>query len=1340
MKKYRFISALVLLLLAAGFVAADDDIPAQPDTVTLVGTFQSAFDCDEWQADCDATAFEFDEAGLIWRARLDLPAGDYVYSVAVDGEWDEDEAVSLSLDGDRAVMFLYSHQTGWFADNVNHIVANVPGSFQTELGCPSNLGAGGDWAPSCLRTWLQDPEGDGIYTFMTDAIPAGSYEAKVALNESWSLNYGVDGQPDGANIPFDVMDDGDLVVFLFNTEDNVLTINTDGSTEIRDPSVADAGLTIDAPVRPLEIEQPDLVVLPGTIQSVLGCDGDWQPNCEATALTYLPEFDIWRGEFDLPAGDYAYKVAIDGSWEENYGINAEAGGADIPLSLTEDATVTFYYDHFTNWVADSVNNQIVTAPGSYNPAVGCSGEWQPDCMRAWLQDTDGDGVYTFATDLIPAGDYEVKVAIGQSWAINYGADGVRDGANIPFSVPEDGVKVLFVYNESDNKLTVSVGEPVVLGRVVTVNLRRTQAYWVDAQTVAWDAPDGDDVRYVLHYSADAALESDGGQITGGESLALTLNADGLSQQVLDKFPHLAGLNALQISEADAALVPEILRGQFAVAAYEGDELIGGTALQIPGVLDDLYTYDGALGVTYDGDTPSIAVWAPTAQNVRLHLFADSATDEAEVLDMTHDADNGVWRITGEPDWTYQFYLFEVQVFAPTVGRIVTNMVTDPYSYSLAMNSTRSQIVDIYNDPALMPDGWQTAQKPPLASFNDIAVYEIHVRDFSVSDPEVPEELVGTFAAFALPNSYGVRHLRGLAESGLTHLHLLPVFDIATIDEDKDTWVMLDFEELAAFPPDSEEQTNLIDPIRDQDPFNWGYDPFHFTAPEGSYSTEPDGVQRIIEFRQMVQALNEMGLRVVKDVVYNHTNAAGQGDKSVFDRIVPGYYHRLDANGNVMTSTCCQNTATEHNMMQRFMVDSLHTWAVAYRVDGFRVDLMGHHMLDNMIEVREMLDGLTLEDDGVDGAMIYVYGEGWDFGEVANNARGVNATQLNIGGTGIGVFNDRLRDAARGGSPFDGQQHQGFITGLATEPNEFTPGSDAEQMARLLLFSDQIRVGLAGNLRDYTFINAQGEAVTGADISYNGNPVGYTLSPQENIIYVAAHDNETLWDTVQYKAPEGLSIDQRVRMNNLGVSLVALSQGVPFFHAGDDMLRSKSLDRDSYNSGDWFNRLDFTYQTNNWGGGLPPSSRDNWDIIAPLLGDERLTVDTDDIVSAVNHMREMLQIRYSSPLFRLQTAEQIQERVAFHNTGPDQVPGVIVMSLSDLIPNAPILDDAHQMIVVVFNSRPDDVSLDVGLPDGMEFVLHPVLAESEDSVVREATYADGILNVPERTTAVFVAPR
>jgi pullulanase len=482
--------------------------------------------------------------------------------------------------------------------------------------------------------------------------------------------------------------------------------------------------------------------------------------------------------------------------------------------------------------------------------------------------------------------------------------------------------------------------------------------------------------------------------------------------------------------------------------------------------------------------------------------------------------------------------------------------------------------------------------------------------------------------------------------------------------------------------------------------------------------------------------------VVMDVVYNHTNAAGQDENSVLDRIVPGYYHRLDDKGQVETSTCCANTASEHNMMEKLMIDSLVTWATEYKVDAFRFDLMGHHMLRNMENVRAALDALTPEQDGVDGQAIYVYGEGWNFGEVADNARGVNATQLNVGGLGIGTFSDRLRDAVRGGGPFDGGQdlirRQGFANGLYYDPNALNSGSQAE-LDTLLLQADQIRVGMAGNLAGYEFIDRNGDLVTGADVDYNGQPAGYTEDPQEDITYISKHDNQTLYDNNTYKAPVATSMADRVRIQNVGLSTVLLGQGVPFMHAGSDQLRSKSFDRDSFNSGDWFNKLDFTYQSNNFGVGLPVAGKNqgDWPIMQPLLADPTLKPAPADIEFSAALFQELLQIRYGSELFRLETAEEIQKRVIFHNTGPDQLQGLIVMSLSDLV--EPDLDRDRELIVALINANDETQTIIVNDLVGRQLDLHPIQENSVDELVTTASFdsSGGAFTVPGRTTAVFV---
>ena len=701
-----------------------------------------------------------------------------------------------------------------------------------------------------------------------------------------------------------------------------------------------------------------------------------------------------------------------------------------------------------------------------------------------------------------------------------------------------------------------------------------------------------------------------------------------------------------------------------------------------------------------------------------------------------NAATGTWSVAGNPGWDRMYYLYEIEVFARYSGQVETFFVTDPYSLSLSMDSRRTQIVNL-DDQDLKPRRWDRLRKPRLRAPEDIAIYELHVRDFSMHDKRVPDALKGTFRAFALPWTSGSRHLRRLSRAGLSHVHLLPAFDCATIPEDRSTHA--DPGDLSVFAPNGTEQQEAIDAIRDEDGFNWCYDPFHYTAPEGSYSTDPDGPARILEFREMVDGLNRIGLRTVMDVVYNHTSGSQGGDKSVLDKVVPGYYHRLNDAGFIETSSCCANTATEHNMMEKLMLDSLRTWATAYKVDGFRFDLMGHHTKANIEKARDMLQSLTVSDDGVDGSAIYLYGEGWNFGEVANDARFEQATQANMGmDTGVGSFNDRMRDAVRGGGPFDsGEDHvrrQGFINGLYTDPNALNSGG-AGELDELLRLADWIRLGLAGTLSDYQFVDRNGNLVQGRDIDYFGNPgAGYTSDPQEIINYASAHDNETLFDISQYKLPLATSMKDRIRTLNLGNSIIALSQGVPLFHAGQDIARSKSLDRNSFNSGDWFNFVDWSYNETGWGRGLPPfgDNQANWaeqsELLAnPALGD----IDRKNIRAANNHVREMLKIRNSSPLFRLRTGQDVMERVEFHNTGPGQVPGLVVMSLR----GKKDID-----LVVLFNASPDAQSFYLETGEDSEFKLHPVQQHSHDRVVRQANYDDDsyTFHVPARTTAVFVA--
>ena len=878
---------------------------------------------------------------------------------------------------------------------------------------------------------------------------------------------------------------------------------------------------------------------------------------------------------------------------------------------------------------------------------------------------------------------------------------------------------------------VSASPPDVAG-LAFGDLSRARAHWIDRSTLVWpDAPA--DAAFQLLESSDAKLRLTREGVSGGEMLPLRVDAQGMSVTQRAEFPYLAKGTVLRLEGVDTAKLRALLRGQIAIAMRAADGSRDATALQIPGVLDDVCAYDGSLGATWGPRGPLLHLWAPTARKVRLMLFAGPRTPEPEAtIDMADS--NGVWSATGQPAWKDKFYLYEVTVYTPATQGIETSRVTDPYSRSLSHNSERSQLVDLA-DPSLAPTGWGDVRKPALRAPEDAAIYELHVRDFSAMANDVPDSLHGTFLAFTL-ESNGVRHLRELARSGITHIHLLPSFDFATVDEDRSTWQ--DAGRLTGQPRDSEAPQAAVTRVRGRDGFNWGYDPVHYGVPEGSYATNPDGVARIIEFRRMVQALSRDSLRVVMDVVYNHTHAAGLERFSVLDRIVPGYYQRLNPDGAVENSTCCANTASEHHMMEKLMIDDLLHWARDYKVDGFRFDLMGHHMKRNMEHIRDALHALTLARDGVDGSAIVIYGEGWDFGEVSRNQRGVNATQQNLAGTGIGTFNDRLRDAVRGGSPFADRRAQGFASGLFTAPGEVDHGGEADRV-KLLDAEDRIRVGLAGNLAQYRFTDRKGNTTSGAALG----ATGYTADPQECINYVEAHDNETLWDKLLYALPTSTSRADRARLQVLALSVPELAQGIPFFHAGGEILRTKSMDADSYDSGDWFNRLDWTLDSNGSGMGLPPAgkNRDRWLTIGDRLRRRELEPTHDDLATSYGAFRDLLEIRRSSPLFRLRTAADIQQRVGFLNTGPAQLPGVIVMTLSDAGDGVTDLDPRWSRIVVVFNATPQEQRISYPAFGQLALELHPLQRNGRDPVGRwaHADRAASALVVPGLTTAVFVAP-
>ena len=926
---------------------------------------------------------------------------------------------------------------------------------------------------------------------------------------------------------------------------------------------------------------------------------------------------------------------------------------------------------------------------------------------------------------------------------------------------------------------------------------------MDREVVVTDAGDplpGSGLALRLITAPDGGAAAIHGRILGADGMpAPTVTplriVGNLPDEVLAAHPHLEGYIALSATDAagtpllDDAAVASALTGQVAIAQYvgipdptenadiSGAHLDAFTGVQTAILLDHLYAEAATraeLGVTFSGGLPSFALWAPTAQAVTLLTWetGDPLGSVPEVPSPPRRTPavrkgDGRWVVTNRPDQPAGAtlstpsgepgpstpgtpitagcqYLWEVRVYVPSTRRVETNVVTDPYSTALTTDSTRSVAVDLA-DPRLAPEQWATTRAPAVRNDSARSIYELHLRDFSAADDTVPPELRGTYRAFTVAGSAGVRHLAELARAGMNTIHLLPTFDIATIPEHRGSQRHPDIPD-GAHPASADQQAAIAE-VADDDAYNWGYDPLHWGAPEGSYATEghQDGGARVVEFREMVGALHDLGLQVVLDQVYNHTAACGQDPRSVLDQVVPGYYHRLDAVGRVTNSTCCANTATENALCARLMVDSVVRWARWYRVDGFRFDLMGHHPRAVMERVRAALDELTLEADGVDGRSIYLYGEGWNFGEVAGNALFVQATQGQLDGTGIGAFNDRLRDAVHGGGAFDPDHRvfQGFGTGLLTQPSGLDHRGWNEQSADLAHRTDLVRLGLAGNLKDYVMTISDGSVRRGIDLIHNGAPAAFASHPQENVNYVDAHDNETLYDLLAYKLPQGMPVAERVRMNTVCLATVALAQSPAFWSAGTELLRSKSLDRDSYNSGDWFNAIDFTGQSNGFGRGLPPASRNegSWAIQGPLLQDDWLRPSPEEIAAARSQALDLLRLRASTPLFSLGSARLIQDKLSFPGAGFGAPAGVIVMLIDDTRGGSDV-DPELDAVLVVFNASGQTLTQPLPELAGRDFRLCPIQAEGADEVVRRTGFdrASGTISVPARTVAVLVEPQ
>src|SRR6266540_3483152 len=326
---------------------------------------------------------------------------------------------------------------------------------------------------------------------------------------------------------------------------------------------------------------PDSVNIPGTHQDELGCPGDWQPECENTMLAYDEEDDVWQGVYEIqPDNDDdkkgpRYKAALNGGWGENYGLNATPNGSDIPLVVTEPTQVKFYYDHKIHWITDNFNTKIIVAMGSFQTQIGCNNNNDATCLRAWLQDPDGDGTFGVTTSGLKAGTYKVTFTLDED------ANDIIDEPE-QFTVLKDGDAIYFGFDTVKNQTTISTtGAPVG-------NLTKQRAVWISKETLLWKISGGSSLTYAIIYSPDAALELSPEGIKNGSEIPLTFVSDKPDVDILRKYPHLRDYAVFKISETNTEKLTDILKGQIAVIAHGlNGRAVDATGVQIPGVLDDL---------------------------------------------------------------------------------------------------------------------------------------------------------------------------------------------------------------------------------------------------------------------------------------------------------------------------------------------------------------------------------------------------------------------------------------------------------------------------------------------------------------------------------------------------------------------------------------------------------------------------------------------------------------------------------------------------------------------------------------------------------------------------------
>ena len=925
------------------------------------------------------------------------------------------------------------------------------------------------------------------------------------------------------------------------------------------------------------------------------CGSGWNPGDVNNVMTLNEDGLYEKYYINVPAGRHEFKVT-DGSWSNSWGM--EGGNYVLETAKVQNVVITF------NAETKEIAVELIDIADYYVAGTDglCGVGWNPGYADNKMY-LDADGLYKKLFKSVPAGKHECKVTDG-TWNNSWGVE----GNNFAFET-DDVYNVTIIFNAETKELSYELSEatapdpvePVEYDITIRLHYYRPDGNYSNWEVHMWNGVeslsstrkfeeervsyDGKDWAVTTYYAdasdtwvgfivktPDWTKDPDGDRhidisdVTGGTVNVYAISGTALNDFVTDKSEAVLGAkvtaavydyktSTIEVTTSYPIENPTVdtfrLEGPDCQMTISAIEVIDETTYKLTyeGIIDEMnvytlyfgdvpcvvtipntystsdfeaeYTYNGNdLGATWTAEATTFRLWAPTAAAVCVNLYtAGEGGESLGQVEMTADV-NGTWIATVEGDLNGTYYTYSVTRKGETVE------ACDPYARTTGVNGNRAMVIDLDSTD---PEGWENDTYVTQENYTDAVIWELHVRDFSIDESSGMANK-GKYLAFTekgttVPNTEISTGIDYMVDLGVNYVHLLPVYDINSVDEKTGG-------------------------------YNWGYDPKNYNVPEGSYSTDPyNGAVRVNEFKQMVQSLHNNGIGVIMDVVYNHVADAGQ---FCFNQIVPGYFSRVHDDGSYQSNSGCGNdTASERSMVSKYIVDSVLYWNTEYHIDGFRWDLVGLIDYETINAVMEAVHAVNPD--------IIFYGEGWemcswttkDEGEWANDPYSKKMTiQPNdkLVNTEAGVFaffNDTIRNVIHGGV-FTATD-KGFVCGM----NQGTK-----------------------------------QTVTDGYMAYSkwGSNSERVDTPLQTVNYASCHDNYTLFDnfTVDALDLNGLALsaenaakvaEQAARYNNLAAAYYITAQGVPFIHAGEEMLRSKPttdaegnfvFDHNSYSSGDGVN--------------------------------------------------------------------------------------------------------------------------------------------------------------------------